>query len=73
MVDKYACLDEEKKTVKAVNVLKSFFNVSRIAFKKGIAAFKWANENVSVRMAVTVGLIIILGSAFISNYLSAVF
>ncbi len=73
MVDKYACLDEEKKTAKAVRILKSFFNVSKVVVKKGIAAYKWANENVSTRMAVTIGLIIILGSAFISNYLSAVF
>ena len=73
MVDKYGCVDEEKKTVKAVKVLKSFFNVSRRVVKKGIVAFKWANENVSARMAVTVGLILLLGSAFISNYLSAVF
>lgn len=73
MKDKYGCVDEEKKTVKAVKVLKSFFNVSKVVVKKGIAAFKWANENVSARMAVTVGLILLLGSTFISNYLSAVF
>ena len=73
MKDKYGCVDEEKKTAKAVRILKSFFNVSRLVVKKGIVAFKWANKNISARMAVTVGLILLLGSAFISNYLSAVF
>ena len=72
MVDKYGCVDEEKKTVKAVKVLKSVFKVSKVVIIKGIAAFKWANENVTARMAVTVGLIILLGSTFISNYLSTV-
>ena len=73
MKDKYGCVDEEKKTAKAVKVLKSVFKVSRMVVKKGIVAIKWANENVSARMAVTIGLILLLGSTFISNYLSAVF
>lgn len=73
MKDKYACLGEEKKTGKAVRFLKSFFNVSKKVAKKGIVAFKWANENVSARTAVIVGIILLLVSTFISDYLSAVF
>ena len=63
----------EAKTVKAVKVLKSFFRVSKVVIKKGIAACKWANENVTVGMAVKVGFILLFVSAVISSYLSAVF
>ena len=73
MKDKYGCVDEEKKTVKAVKILKSVFRISKVVVKKGIAAYKWINENVTVRMAVTVVFILLFVSAVISSYLSAVF
>ena len=72
MKDKYGCVDEEKKTVKAVKILKSVFRISKVVVKKGIAAYKWTNENVTVRMAVTIALILLFVPAVISNYLSAV-
>ena len=73
MKDKYGCVDEEKEPVKAVKILNSFFRVSKVVVKKGIAAYKWTNENVTVRMAVTVFFILLFVSAVISSYLSAVF
>ena len=73
MKDKYACLDEEKKTVKAVRILKTIFKGYKRVAKKVIAAYKWTKENVTVKMAVTVGFILLLVSTFISDYLSAVF
>ena len=56
----------DTKITKTVRFLKAVFNGLKVVVN-------WTRENVSVRMAVTVGLIILLGSAFISNYLSAVF
>jgi len=71
MKDKYGVEEKEKKTAKAVRILRVFFNKSKGAVKWAIprikTAYKWANENLTMGKVIRWGMILLVVVAAISG------
>ena len=71
MVDKYGIEEKEKKTAKAVRILRVFFIKSKGAVKWTIprikTAYKWANENLTMKQVIKWGMILLVVGAAISG------